>query len=560
MSPIQILKLVGFAAGAALYFAIVRLILKRRLGSRPRLNLLERCFVMLGLCLGIWFSGNLLTTLHALLLGTSRLTGLARTWDLITMIGVSLVPAALLHLHVAFWASMDNYRRFTERHVRIAGFIIYLPAVALPFAAYLILTGDYQPFFVRLRKLLVPYSVWYLSAFWSSAAIDWFMTDRFYKHETRERKFFKRLAAWLFLTGAFEFVVVAIRRSGPNDELWVVFILFSLLPAFAASYHVYRYKLAEVVIKDTLVYAAFATVFIAVYVYGVRYVDQWLVNRYQVTPGVIEVLLILGMVAVTPPLVRSLDQAVHRLFTREIGLYRDVVRQVSTGAAGFGELDSLIRYSEEVVRKGLDLLSVRIVSINSDMPPGPERRLAEELNRLELDVIDSHDELNAMGATAAYALRREGTMIGLLLVTAAPHTLTSEKRSILEVLASQVAVEVESCRLIEEKLRLERELSNRERLATLGQMAATVAHEVKNPLSAIKSIAQVMREEQALSAYDRDLSMIVSEIDRLNRTVSQLLAFSRPIKADAQPVDLEEMVRGTVKLFGSEANERGRGD
>jgi len=144
----------------------------------------------------------------------------------------------------------------------------------------------------------------------------------------------------------------------------------------------------------------------------------------------------------------------------------------------------------------------------------------------------------------------------MLLITAEPHTLTSEKRAILDVLASQVAVEVETCRLIEEKVRLERQLASRERLATLGQMAAQVAHEVKNPLSSIKSIAQVMREEDALKGYDQDLGMIVNEIDRLNRTVSQLLAFSRPSHADSRPVELKELISSTVTFASGEAKER----
>jgi signal transduction histidine kinase len=110
---------------------------------------------------------------------------------------------------------------------------------------------------------------------------------------------------------------------------------------------------------------------------------------------------------------------------------------------------------------------------------------------------------------------------------------------------------------VEEKVRLERKLSERERLAILGQMAAQVAHEVKNPLSAIKSIAQVMREEDALKNYEQDLSLIVSEIDRLNRTVSQLLAFSRPRRAEQRPVALADLINSTVTLASVEAAERG---
>jgi signal transduction histidine kinase len=175
----------------------------------------------------------------------------------------------------------------------------------------------------------------------------------------------------------------------------------------------------------------------------------------------------------------------------------------------------------------------------------------------EADVIETDEELDRIDATAVYALRREGELVGLMIIAAEPRTLSSEKRAILDVLAGQVAMEVESCRLVEEKVRLERELASRERLATLGQMATTVAHEVKNPLSSIKSIAQVMREESALSEYDRDLGLIVSEIDRLNRTVSQLLAFSRPSNADPRPAALRDLIDTTLALLGNEARERG---
>jgi signal transduction histidine kinase len=361
----------------------------------------------------------------------------------------------------------------------------------------------------------------------------------------------------LVLNGAFEFVVVALLRSGPNDVPWILFILTSLLPIFFVAYHVYRYKLVDVAVRDSLVYAMFALVFIAVYTYGVRRLDQFLVDRFEITAGVVEVILILGMVALASPLVRVIDRMVHRLFTNEIGLYRDVVRQVSSGAEGFGEMASLVRYTEETIRRGLDLTTVRVLPSGATAAGSPERRLAGKMIEWNADAIETDDDLQAIGATIAYALRRETELVGLMLITAEPHTLTSEKRLILDVLASQVAVEVETCRLVEEKVRLERELATHEHLAALGQMAAQVAHEVKNPLSAIKSIAQVMREEQALSGYEQDLSLIVSEIDRLNRTVSQLLAFSRPSHADSRPVQLSDLVNATVTLASSEANERG---
>jgi signal transduction histidine kinase len=130
-------------------------------------------------------------------------------------------------------------------------------------------------------------------------------------------------------------------------------------------------------------------------------------------------------------------------------------------------------------------------------------------------------------------------------------------RAVLEVLAGQVALTLEDYRLIEENVRLERQLAQGERLAALGQMAATVAHEVKNPLSAIKSIAQVMREDERLSAeYTRDLDLIVGETDRLNRSVTQLLNFARHSPTGGTPAAADELARGVVELFRAEAKAR----
>jgi len=557
MSPIQILKLVGFATGATLHLYIAWLIWSRRLGSRRNLTQPVRLITVLNLCLGVWFSGNLSITFHELILGPARLTFLLRVWDTLAMTGVALLPAALLHAHVAVWASLDNYRKLTQRAVVRIGVLLYLPMLFLPYAIYRINTGSYQSYLIRLRVLLIPYSIWYVFMLWASAWLDWRMKDLVDTRAARERAFFKRLAVLLILNAMFEFVVIAVLRSGPSDAPWVAFILSSLLPIFFIAYHVYRYKLVDVAVKDSLVYAAFALVFIAVYTYGVRRLDQFLVDRFQITPGVVEVILILGMVALASPLVRVIDRMVHRLFTREIGLYRDVVRQVSSGAEGFGELEALVRYTEETIRRGLELTSVRVLTVASAPAGSSERKLAEKMIEWNADVIETGDDLAALAATSAYALRREGNLIGVMLIWAEPNALTSEKRAVLDVLAGQVTGAVEGLRLVEEKVRLERELAARERLATLGQMAAQVAHEVKNPLSSIKSIAQVMREENALKDYDRDLELIISEIDRLNRTVSQLLAFSRPSHADSQPVVLADLLSACIAMAAVEAGERG---
>ena len=172
--------------------------------------------------------------------------------------------------------------------------------------------------------------------------------------------------------------------------------------------------------------------------------------------------------------------------------------------------------------------------------------------------VEGEPLVRGRGYEIAYPLRRESRVVGLMLVDVAPEVLTYEVRAVLEILAGQVAIAVEDCRLVEENVRLERRVAQGERLAALGQMAATVAHEVKNPLSAIKSIAQVMREDARRGGVPtRDLDLIVGETDRLDRSVTQMLNFARRTPPTDTPRRVAELVRAVVELFQMDAASRG---
>jgi len=95
-------------------------------------------------------------------------------------------------------------------------------------------------------------------------------------------------------------------------------------------------------------------------------------------------------------------------------------------------------------------------------------------------------------------------------------------------------------------------LSQSEKLAALGQLAATIAHEVRNPLGVIRSAAQGIGE--TLSDGDDDghraCSFITAEIDRLNGVITSLLAFARPLALQPRPTDVADLVDRAVLLVG----------
>ncbi|CAN5303240.1 ATP-binding protein [soil metagenome] len=99
-----------------------------------------------------------------------------------------------------------------------------------------------------------------------------------------------------------------------------------------------------------------------------------------------------------------------------------------------------------------------------------------------------------------------------------------------------------------QKLRqTERNALRAEQLAWVGQMAAGIAHEIRNPLMAIKLIVQATADRQSGSSFkSRDLEVLEEEIIRLEQIVSGFLDFARPPRLDLQPVDVRDLIERTV--------------
>src|SRR5262249_10854494 len=98
-----------------------------------------------------------------------------------------------------------------------------------------------------------------------------------------------------------------------------------------------------------------------------------------------------------------------------------------------------------------------------------------------------------------------------------------------------------------------------EKLATLGQLGATIAHEVRTPLAVIRSATQSLAESVPGDDAEgrRACTFIIAEIDRLTSVVSALLAFARPLKLEPRPVTVGELFDGALLLAGEDIARKG---
>jgi len=104
---------------------------------------------------------------------------------------------------------------------------------------------------------------------------------------------------------------------------------------------------------------------------------------------------------------------------------------------------------------------------------------------------------------------------------------------------------------------LRREIARSQRLASVGRLAAGVAHEIRNPLSSIKGFATYFKERYPDAPQDQKTAdIMIAEVDRLNRVVGQLLEFARPVPVSPKLTPLKELVDDSVRLIERKAKEK----
>ncbi|NOT24580.1 MAG: PAS domain S-box protein [Acidobacteria bacterium] len=110
---------------------------------------------------------------------------------------------------------------------------------------------------------------------------------------------------------------------------------------------------------------------------------------------------------------------------------------------------------------------------------------------------------------------------------------------------------------VTELRRLERNARLQQRLVAVGEMAAGIAHEIRNPLASMSGSIQVLRQELSLSEEQGQLmDIVLRESERLNDTIRSFLAYARPQKFVVAPLDLAKVVRDTVMLIRNSAEAR----
>ena len=535
MQFIAALKLFGFAISAALQFSLLTLIRRER-----KFEKLEILFLGLIGCLFLWNFGNFLLLLFAETSGPLSQFLLSFLVAPPTFGVLAFLPSLLLHIHLVFQQKILAKPLFSLKWALEVA--LYLPLLLLPAALLdFVENWDLERSLLASPQYARPYSAWFSFALLASAFLEWKMLRQSQKRE--ERILFGILITLFLLVAAL--VVHTYYFSSPPEAaesggfVEVVLMLWSIIPSALLGYFIFRHNFLEIAIQRSFGYPFAAVLLLLVYFLSVRYVSDYLAAQ-RIPKEVVQAGMILVLLPLLQPLKRWIDVSIDGLFTREISRFEKLASRLDNISRTTVDLNELLRSMEDLLRHELNARSTKIV-LNSNSVTTPEAAQASpDLNQRE-----------------RFDLMKGSQQFGEILTEGPGGKLTREQHAALRFVAPQIVAAIETGRLVEGKIQLERELAERTRMASLGQMAATVAHNIKNPLSSIKTIVQLMQEDEGLtSTHGQDLSLINSEIDRLTHSVSQLLKFSKPTVLTAARVDLGEVLERILLIFRPDAERR----
>jgi signal transduction histidine kinase len=533
MSSLLYIRLVGYTAGTLLQLFWMVVIL----GYRRQRNF-ERVFFFLCLALFFFYGGSLLA-LNSEIYYPVPPAALHAFAIAIISLGLSILPALLLHLHMEY---AETRGLLTSKRWKRAVCLIFY-AVCLHFAYRRIPALLQDPHFNFLEPgsslgegfaiVLAVALAW--CAGWerrfASAAPD--QPQRYF--HSMLLVFF--IAAFLAVDGLHlaPFHLEAL----PAAEIATAFSLLPILPFGVLIFLVYRHNFLQIGRQKNLLYAISATFLALLYLSLVRRLSIRL--EPVVPPEATASILLFVLVIFIEPLQRALGRRLQETAQKEMDLAHRLASEIQQEARR-GHVLQLADFIESRLKQQFEFADVGLMLWHPSS--GKEERLPTRKEFRE-----------------GFPVLQGNRTIGTLLIEPHGAAISGETRGALEFLCEQLPGALDLCRLIEEKLRLERELAERERLALVGQMAASISHNLKNPLGSMKTILQVQLENPQLPDSMRaETQMVLEEIGRLSGKLNQLLQFSRPAVRGgsvASSCDARLVVEEVAGLLAHEAERRG---
>lgn len=226
-------------------------------------------------------------------------------------------------------------------------------------------------------------------------------------------------------------------------------------------------------------------------------------------------------------------------------------------------VDKTLKQTKDYTRQVIASMANGLLSVDTEGKIASYNLLALKLLGLKESEAKGQD-LNAIVDFHATGIRKTITDCVSVLEHEIHHQKKSGEVIPLALSTTPIQDETGTCqgavivlRDLSQIKKLEEKVKRSEKLAAIGELAAGVAHEIRNPLSSIRGFAQFFRHALKNRPQEQEYAeTMISEVDRINRVVTDLLTFARPMEAEPAPTDVTELIEHTMRLVEADADSR----
>ncbi len=561
--------------------AVVYLLVAIFIYSKGKLNPVNKSFVVMLLCVSIW-------NIDVIGIRTAPNAELADLWGKFFRIGLLFIPPTLLHFTLVFTNSKGinpRSRRILSVFFIISGFfaiINWTPYMTdgvreTPWG-YHAKSGLLYPFFIGQFIISLILSIFYF--------IRGFIRSDNYKRQ--RLKYFFLAIIISFILGSFNFLPMFGIDIYPLGNLAVTIGLFF------AAYSVVQHRLMDVSLFMAKGLGYFLSISIlAIPSFFLIFTLEKYFFKQADTPFSLIVIMI-GIVAVLlfGRIKERMDRAMHQIIVRDKYYYHRVLEEFSRRLVTIVDLNRLLNMLAETIERSMGVENISIFLYNAEKEiyrPGlvrnsqnyPMANISFKLNdslinrlqqvkdvflRVEVEraarflekeeIVKTMQQLQAEVCLPLFYSER---LIGFINLghKAREEMYYREDLDLLSTLANQVAIAIENATLYENLKKAQNILRRSDRLASLGTLIASLAHEIRNPLVSIKTFTQLLPERIDDTEFrDYFLKVASGEIDRLTSLINELLGFAKPSEPNLKGEDVNAIIDRMEVLIATEARKK----
>lgn len=439
-------------------------------------------------------------------------------WTRLVLLGVTFIPVTFYHFVVTL-LKLNKHRNILR-----AIYLIGLLFIFLLFFTNLYISGYNKFFWGYYPKAgaIFYLDLLFYSLLWSAALILLYMGMKSKDISMQQRNKIKYVLVAFFIGGLACIDYIA-NYGYPVYPFGYIFV-FIMLVVFA--YAIIRHRLLDidVILKKTLIFGvlftAVYTVFIAFTFLGQAFFEQFVTHNRWVSmmPSVLVVTIMLR------PLENFLASITDKYLFQKKYDYKSLLKIFTSEVLTVLELDKLINLTKD---KLIEIMKIR----SCDIVLG-DTAMAGEVN---IPITVKNETI--------------GTLV--LGRKKSDEDYKQDDLDILHPLAKTLGLAISNAKLFEELVKTRAEVAQRDKMATIGTLAAGMAHEIRNPITTIRNFADFLpdkyNDEEFINKFEK---LIPREIDRIEGIARSLLEFSSTEDAGSkEDIALDEPVKTVISIL-----------